>query len=58
MNFLNQNIISYLLSGDYKYHWNFKIDNGSITEIETNNNFAVINKLNYNAIKIDFILIQ
>ena len=42
-----RNIISYLLSGDYKYHWNFKIDNGSITEIETNNNFAVINKLNY-----------
>ena len=42
-----RNIISYLLSGDYKYHWNFKIDNGSITEIEINNNFAVINKLNY-----------
>ena len=36
-----------VLSGDYKYHWNFKIDNGSITEIEINNNFAVINKLNY-----------
>ena len=33
-----RNIISYLLSGDYKYHWNFKIDNGSITEIEINNN--------------------
>lgn len=41
-----RNIISYLLSGDYKYHWNFKIDNGSITEIEVDNNFAIINKLN------------
>ncbi|MCC3869137.1 histidine phosphatase family protein [Terrisporobacter mayombei] len=41
-----RNIISYLLCDDYKYHWNFKIDNGSITEIEVDNNFAVINKLN------------
>lgn len=41
-----RNIISYLLCDDYKYHWNFKIDNGSITEIEVDNNFAIINKLN------------
>lgn len=41
-----RNIISYLICNDYKYHWNFKIDNGSITEIEVDNNFAVINKLN------------
>ncbi|MPM71677.1 hypothetical protein SDC9_118647 [bioreactor metagenome] len=41
-----RNIISYLICDDYKYHWNFKIDNGSITEIEVDNNFAVINKLN------------
>lgn len=41
-----RNIISYLLCDDYKYHWNFKIENGSITEIEVDNNFAVINKLN------------
>lgn len=41
-----RNIISYLLCGDYKYHWNFRVDNGSITEIEVENNFAVINKLN------------
>lgn len=41
-----RNIVSYLLSGDYKYHWNFKVDNGSITEIEVDNNFAIINKLN------------
>ena len=42
-----RNIFSYLLCDDYKYHWNFRIDNGSITEIEVNNNFAVINKMNY-----------
>ncbi|WP_455539751.1 histidine phosphatase family protein [Terrisporobacter sp.] len=41
-----RNIISYLLSNDYKYHWNFKVDNGSITEIDVNDNFAVINKIN------------
>ena len=41
-----RNIISYLLCSDYKYHWNFRVDNGSITEIEVNNNFAVINKMN------------
>lgn len=41
-----RNIISYLLCDDYKYHWNFRVDNGSITEIEVENNFAVINKLN------------
>lgn len=41
-----RNIISYLICGDYKYHWNFKIDNGSITEVEVDNNFAIINKLN------------
>lgn len=41
-----RNIISYLLCDDYKYHWNFRIDNASITEIEVDNNFAVINKLN------------
>lgn len=42
-----RNIISYLLCDDYKYHWNFRIDNGSITEIDVDNNFAVINKINY-----------
>lgn len=41
-----RNIISFLLCDDYKYHWNFRIDNGSVTEIEIENNFAVINKLN------------
>ncbi len=42
-----RNIISYLLCDDYTHHWNFRIDNGSITEIEVENNFAVINKLNH-----------
>lgn len=41
-----RNIISYLLCNDYKYHWNFKIDNASITDIEIENNFAVIKKIN------------
>lgn len=41
-----RNIISYLLCDDYKYHWNFKIDNASITEIEIENNFPVIKKIN------------
>lgn len=41
-----RNIISYLLCDDYKHHWNFRIDNGSITEIEIDNDFPVINKIN------------
>ena len=41
-----RNIISYLLCRDYKYHWNFRVDNASITEIDVNDNFAVINKMN------------
>lgn len=41
-----RNIISYLLCDDFKYHWNFRIDNGSITEIEVDKGFAIINKLN------------
>ena len=42
-----RNIISYLLSGDYKYHWNFKIDNGSITEIEINNNLFFMSNVSF-----------
>ncbi|MEG1059822.1 MAG: histidine phosphatase family protein, partial [Terrisporobacter sp.] len=41
-----RNIISDCISNDYKYHWNFRIDNASVTVIEIDNNFAVINKLN------------
>ena len=41
-----RNIVSYLICDDYKHHWNFKIDNASVTIIEIENNFAVLNKLN------------
>lgn len=41
-----RNIISYLVAADYKYHWNFRIDNSSVSIIEVDNKFAVINKLN------------
>ncbi|MCC0634377.1 histidine phosphatase family protein [Clostridioides sp. ZZV15-6388] len=42
-----RNIITYLISGGYKYHWNFKIDNASITILEVDNGFTVINKMNF-----------
>lgn len=38
--------ISHLLSNDHIYHWNFKIDNCSITIVEIVDNFAVIHTLN------------
>ncbi|MEG1311115.1 MAG: histidine phosphatase family protein [Romboutsia sp.] len=41
-----RNIITYLISNSYKYHWNFKIDNASISIIEVNNGFSVINTMN------------
>lgn len=41
-----RNIISYLISNSYEYHWNFKIDNASVTIIEVENRFAVINMMN------------
>ena len=41
-----RNIITYLISNSYKYHWNFKIDNASVSVVEVDNGFAVINKLN------------
>lgn len=41
-----RNIISYLISNSHEYHWNFRIDNASITEIEVDNKFAVINMMN------------
>lgn len=39
-------IISHLISNSYVYHWNFKIDNCSITKINIDNNFSVLEKLN------------
>ena len=41
-----RNIITYLISNSYKYHWNFKIDNGSVTILEVQDGFTVINAMN------------
>lgn len=41
-----RNIVSYMISKDYKYHWNFRIDNASVTVFEIDNDFAILNKLN------------
>ena len=41
-----RNIITYLISNSYKYHWNFKIDNGSVTILEVQDGFTVITAMN------------
>lgn len=41
-----RNIITYLISNSYEYHWNFKIDNASITILEVENGFTVVNTMN------------
>ena len=41
-----RNIITYLISNSYKYHWNFKIDNCSVTILEIDNGFTVVNSMN------------
>ncbi len=41
-----RNIITYLISNSYEYHWNFKIDNASITILEVENGFTVIDTMN------------
>ncbi|MEG0844107.1 MAG: histidine phosphatase family protein [Romboutsia sp.] len=41
-----RNIVSYLISNSYEYHWNFKIDNASVSMIEIENKFAVISMIN------------
>lgn len=41
-----RNILTYLISNTYDYHWNFKIDNASISVINIDYGFAVIDKLN------------
>ena len=41
-----RNIITYLRSNSYKYHWNFKIDNGSVTILEVQDGFTVITAMN------------
>lgn len=39
-------ILSELIGQTYEYHWNFQIDNCSISKITYDNSFAVINYLN------------
>lgn len=41
-----RNIISYLMSNSHKYHWNFKIDNASVTIIDIVDGFAIIDIMN------------
>ena len=41
-----RNIITYLISNSYKYHWNFKIDNGSVTILEVQDGVTVITAMN------------
>ena len=41
-----RNIITYLISNSYTYHWNFKIDNGSVTILEVQDGFTVITAMN------------
>lgn len=41
-----RNIITYLISNSYEYHWNFKIDNCSVTILEVDHGFAVVNSMN------------
>ena len=41
-----RNIRTYLISNSYKYHWNFKIDNGSVTILEVQDGFTVITAMN------------
>ena len=46
-----RNIITYLISNSYKYHWNFKIDNGSVTILEVQDGFTVITAMNNTSFK-------
>lgn len=41
-----RNILSHLISNSFEYHWNFKIDNCSVSIIEIENRFAVIHMIN------------
>jgi alpha-ribazole phosphatase len=44
-----RNIISYLIGNTHEYHWNFKIDNASISIIDIVDGFPVIQTLNNTA---------
>lgn len=41
-----RNILTCLISDTFEYHWNFKIDNASVSIVEVDNGFAVIDRLN------------
>lgn len=41
-----RNIISYLIGRTHEYHWNFKIDNASISIIDIVDGFSVVETLN------------
>lgn len=41
-----RSIVAHLITGDIKYHWNFKIDYCSITIIERQGDFSILTKLN------------
>ncbi|WP_243445008.1 histidine phosphatase family protein [Romboutsia maritimum] len=41
-----RNLITYLITNSYKYHWNFRIDNASVTILEIEDGFTVINTMN------------
>jgi len=41
-----RNIVAYLISKDYKNHWNYKIDNASVSVVEIENGFSVLTMLN------------
>lgn len=41
-----RNIITHLISNSYELHWNFRIDNASVSILEIENGFTVINTMN------------
>lgn len=41
-----RNIITHLLSRSYEFHWNFRIDNASVSVLDIENGFTVINTMN------------
>lgn len=41
-----RSIITHLITGDIKYHWNFRIDHCSISIVEKHEDFCILTKLN------------
>lgn len=41
-----RNILTCLISDTFEYHWNFKINNASVSIVEVDNGFSVIDRLN------------